>query len=238
MRPHSSWLLLFFALCASAQNAPDMASDAHHQLLLENARVRVFAVSLGPGERSLVRHEHNFLMVTLQDCEIVMWPEGRSDIQIFRLGEGDVRFLFGARARGLRNERTSGYRNITIEFLDPKVTTYGYQRDSGAWDYGDSVLRPPVDPHAKFANSIQLGTAVVTDVQLLPGDSLPHPEKPAAELLIPVSDVDFEMEGGTHLRNSPGEAIWIPAGRKFKLVNAGGDAARFIVVEFPETPSP
>ena len=229
-------LPLFFALFASAQTATDMAADPHHQLLLENPQVRVFAVTLRPNEQSFVSHEHNFLMVTLQDCEIVMWPEGRSDIQSFRLGEADVRFLFGGRARGLRNERNTVYRSITVEFLDPKVTTYSYQRDSGAWDYGDSVLRPPVDPHAKFANSLGLGAATATDVQLFPGDSLPLPEKLAAELLIPVSDVDFRTEGDTHMRKSPGEAAWIPASRKFKLVNAAAEAARFVVVEFPEAP--
>jgi glyoxylate utilization-related uncharacterized protein len=96
------------------------------------------------------------------------------------------------------------------------------------------VLRPPVDPHAKFANSIQLWTATATDVQLFPGDSLPLPEKLSDELLIPVSDVDLRTEGDTHMRKSPGEAVWIPSGRKFKLVNAAGEAARFVVVEFPE----
>ncbi len=235
MRPYFL-AILFFALFASAQTATDMAADPHHQLLLENPQVRVFAVNLRPNEQSFVSHEHNFLMVTLQDCEVVMWPEGRSDIQSFRLGEGDVRYLFGGRARGLRNERNTTYRNITVEFLDPKVTTYSYQRDSGAWDYGDSVLRPPVDPHAKFANSLGLGAATATDVQLLPGDSLPLPEKLAAELLIPVSDVDFKTEGDTHMRKSPGEAVWIPAGRKFKLVNVASEAAHFVVVEFPEVP--
>jgi hypothetical protein len=228
--------MLLFASFASAQTATDMASDPHHQLLLENPQVRVFAVSLRTNEQSFVSHEHNFLMITLQDCEIVMWPEGRSDIQSFRLGEGDVRFLFGGRARGLRNERTTSYRNITVEFLDPKVTTYSYQRDSGAWDYGDSVLRPPVDPHATFANSLGLGTATATDVQLLPGDPLPLPEKLAAELLIAVSDVDLKTDGDTHTRKSPGEAVWIAAGRKSQLVNAAGDAARLIVVDLPELP--
>jgi glyoxylate utilization-related uncharacterized protein len=69
-----------------------------------------------------------------------------------------------------------------------------------------------------------------------PEISLPLPEKLAAELLIPVSDVDFKAEGDTHLRKSPGEVVWIPAGRKFKLANAAGEAASFVVVEFPEAP--
>jgi hypothetical protein len=231
-----SLLLVFVALCATAQTAIDMAADAHHQLLIENSQVRVFEVSLRPNEQSFVSHEHNFLMVTLQDCEVIMWPEGRSDIQSFRLGEGDVRFLFAGLARGLRNERNATYRSITVEFLDPKVTTYGYQRDRGAFNYGDGAISPPVDPHAKFADSLALGVATATDVQLLPGDSLPLPERLAAELLIPVSDIDFKTEGDTHMRKSQGEAVWIPAGRKFKLTNVAAEPARFVVVEFPETP--
>ena len=233
---HLLFPFLLLSLFASAQTATDMASDPHHQLLIDNSQVRVFAITLRPNEQSFTSHEHNFLMVTLQDCEIVMWPEGRSDIQSFHLGEADVRFLFGNRARGLRNERNTTYRSITVEFLDPKVMTYTYQRDSGAWDYGDSVLRPPVDPHAKFANSLGLGAATATDVQLLPRDSYPLPEKFASELLIPVTDVDFKTEGDTHMRKSSGEAVWIPAGRKFPLSNAAGDAIRFVVVEFPEVP--
>jgi glyoxylate utilization-related uncharacterized protein len=54
--------------------------------------------------------------------------------------------------------------------------------------------------------------------------------------LIPVTDVDFKTEGDTHMRKSSGEAVWIPAGRKFPLSNAAGDAVRFVVVEFPEVP--
>src|SRR5215471_307919 len=116
--------LFLLSLLASAQTATDMGSDQHHQLLIDNSRVRVFAVTLRPNEQSFTSHEHNFLMITLQDCEIVMWPEGRSDIQSFRLNEADTRFLFAGRARGLRNERNTTYRSITVEFLDTKVTTY------------------------------------------------------------------------------------------------------------------
>jgi len=233
---HLLFSFLFLSLFAAAQTATDMASDPHHQVLLDNSQVRVFAVTLRPNDQSFTSHEHNFLMVTLQDCEIVMWPEGRSDIQSFRLNEADTRFLFGGRARGLRNERNTIYRSITVEFLDPKVTTYNYQRDSGAFDYGDSVIKPPVDPHAKFANSLGLGAAAATDVQLLPRDGYPRPDKLSSELLIPVTDVDFKTEGDTHLRKSSGEAFWIPAGRKFPLSNTAGDAVRFVVVEFPEVP--
>ena len=29
---------------------------------------------------------------------------------------------------------------MTVEFLDPKVTNYGYQSNTGTWDYGPSGL--------------------------------------------------------------------------------------------------
>lgn len=224
-------LFLLAALPASAQTPADITSDPHHHLLLENDQVRVFAVTVRATERAYVRHQHNFLVVTLQDCESVMWAEGQSDILNFRFNQGDVRFFFGGPARGLRNDHTSEYHNITVEFLNPKVTTYGYQPNLGGWQYGGGVLNPPVDPRAKFVNTMQLGAAAASDVQLLPGDVFPTPEKEAAELLIPVTDVDLKTQDGNRIRKSPGEVVWIGPDHKTKLVNNGAGPARFVIVE-------
>jgi hypothetical protein len=226
-------LVLLLAGLAGAQTAVDMASEPHHSLLLQNSQVRVFNVSLNLGEKAFVRHEHNFLMITLEDCELVMWPEGKSDIQNFRFGQGEVRFFLGGPAIGLRNDRTHGCRNVIVEFLDPKVTSYGYQWESGGWDYGSGGINPPVDPHAGFRNSMRLGRATASDVQLLPGDALPLPEQPSGELLIPVTAMDLKAGESKRFGGSPGEALWISPGRKEKLINSAGEATRFAVVEFP-----
>jgi hypothetical protein len=227
-------LLLFVALRVSAQTPMDIASEPHHHLLFENSEVRVFAVSLRPSERAYVRRQHNFLVVTLQDCEMVMWAEGQSDILNFRFNQGDVRFLFGGPARGVRNDHNSEYRNITVEFLNPKVTTYGYQPNIGGWQYGGSVLAQPVDPRAKFVDILRLGEATAKDVQLLAGDALPAPDKDVSELIIPVTDVDLNSESG-RMRKSQGEVAWI-AGRQRDLVNRDALPARFIVVELKHAP--
>jgi hypothetical protein len=232
LRPLLVACLCLVVTLAVSQTPADLGSEPHHDLLLQNDQMRVFAVTLKATEQAYVQHEHNFLLVTLQNCELVIWAEGRSAIQSYRLSQGDVRFFFGGRALGLRNDRTNEYRGIMVEFLDPKVTTYGYQRDSGTWDYGDSVLRPPVDPHAKFSNSISLGAATASDVQLLADDALPAPEKEAAELLIPVTDIDLKAGESERVRKSAGEAAWVPPGRKSKLQNADIDAVRLIVIEF------
>ncbi len=225
-------MLLLLVPMTWAQSAPDMASAPHYRQLLANDQVRVFALTLKPLERTMARHDRNFLVIALADSDVVIWPEGESDIVDFRFSQGDVRFYPGGRALGLRNDRTTEYRNITVEFLDPKVTNYGYQAYSGGWDYGPASISPPVDPHARFMNSISLGAATVSDVQLLSRDPLAPPEKPGAELLVPVTDIDLKAGEYERIRKSSGDVVWIAAGRKATFLNATADPVRFELVMF------
>jgi hypothetical protein len=226
-------LLIMVASVARAQNAPDMASAPHYRMLLSNDKVRVFAVDLRPTERTMARHDHNFLVVTLQDCEVIMWPEGASDITNFRFSQGDVRFGVGGRASGIRNDQTTEYRNVTVEFLDPKVTSYGYQSNTGTWDYGPSGINPPVDPHGSFKNSVQLGDATITDCQLLSRNPLPPPEeKSGPELLIAVTDIDLKSSEYERIRKSSGDVAWIPAGRKSAPTSASSNPVRLVQIAF------
>jgi hypothetical protein len=225
-------IMLLFAPMAWAQNAPDMASAPHYRQLLANNQVRVFALTLRPLERTMARHDHNFLVIALLDSDVVIWPEGESDITNFHFQQGDVRFNLAGRAVGMRNDRTTDYRNLTIEFLDPKVTSYGYQAYSGAWEYGPVSIAPPVDPRARFMSSLLLGAASVYDIQLLSRDPFAPPEKPGAELLIPVTNIDMKAGEYERIRKSSGEPVWIPSGRKTTFLNATADPIRFVEVLF------
>ena len=223
-------MLLLLAPLTPAQSAPDMASAPHYRQLLANDQVRVFALTLRPLERTMARHDRNFLVVALLDSDVVIWPEGESDIVDFHFNQGDVRFYSSGRALGIRNDRTTEYRNITVEFLDPKVTNYRYQAYSGEWDYGPASINPPVDHHARFMNSISLGPVTVSDVQLLSRDPFAPPENPGTELLLPVTDIDLKAGEYERIRKSSGEVVWIAAGRKSTFLNATADPVRFIVV--------
>ena len=226
-------MLLLLASIAWAQSAPDMASAPHYRLLLANNQVRVFAVALRPLERTMARHDHNFLVVTLKDSEVVMWPEGASDITNFRFNQGDVRFSLGGRAIGIRNDRTADYRNVTVEFLNPKVTSYGFQPSTGLWEYGAAGINPPVDPHTGFTNALNLGAARVGDIQLLSRDPLPGPEeKGGPELLIPVTDIDLKAGESERIRKSSGEVVWISAGRKSTPMSVSTDPVQLVLVQF------
>jgi hypothetical protein len=209
-----------------------MAAAPHYRQLLVNKQVRVFGLTLRPLERTMARHDNNFLVIALLDSDVVIWPEGESDIVNFHFSQGDVRFDIGGRAIGMRNDRTTDYRCVTIEFLDSKVTNYGYQSYSGTWEFGAASVAPPVDPHAKFISSLLLGTAMVSDVQLLSRDPFPPPDKPGSELLIPVTDIDMKAGEYERIRKSSGEPVWIPAGRKATFLNATSEPIRFVEILF------
>ena len=193
-------------------------------------------MTFGSGEKAYVRHELSSLVITLRDCELVLWREGASPIQNFRFSQGSVRFLPGGQPEGIRNDRSSECRYIAVEFLNPKVKASAYQTQDG-WTFTAGGINPPVDLHAKFVNGIDLGAAVAQDVQLLAGDSFPPPEKPAAELLVPITDLDLRRQDDSHLRKAAGEAIWIGEGRQSELTNAVAQPARFIVIKLWRSPA-
>lgn len=105
---------------------------------------------------------------------------------------------------------------FTVEFLDPNI---GWDATQGAGLTGD--------PGSTF-----LGGAILADVRLQPGASLPVPEKQGAELIIPLSDIDLEGSEGLRIRKSIGEVAWIPVEAASAFVNQGREPAWFVVVEF------
>jgi len=238
-------------LFAAQQRIPaDMATEPHHRLLLQNALVRVFAVSIPSHEESYVRHDHNFLTVALQDGEVVMWRAGASDVMHFPAKQGDARFFMRGDVIGMRNETNAEYRNITVEFLDSRVTNYGYRWETGKWDYGSSAINGPMDPHARFVNQLNLEMAIVSDVQLLSKDSLDaaiesrmellssydaHNEK--KELLIAITPLELSNGNDAKVHLAAGEVLWL-TGRRSSLVNVGAEPARFVVVALRPALSP
>jgi hypothetical protein len=112
------------------------------------------------------------------------------------------------------------------------VTSYGYQSGKGTWDYGAAAMNPPVDSRARFANTLNLGEAMVSDIQLLSHDPLPAPEKDGAELLIAVTDIDLKSGESERIRKSSGDVVWIPSGRKSTPLNAAADPARMVLIQF------
>jgi hypothetical protein len=207
----------------------DIAQDPHYRILMENAQVRVFALTLPRGAQSFVRHEHNYLTVQIEDHEAIMWKNDESPIQHFRARSGEIHFFLGGSAHGIRNDSNTEFRNVTVEFLDPQVTVYGYRFESGNYDFGPNVLNPPVDPEAHFVNSFDLEKAVARDVQLLPKESLPAAKGP--QLLIAVTPLSFFTAADTSMSMAPGAVLWRQSGAA-ALPSASPARQRLTVIEF------
>lgn len=207
----------------------DITHDPHYRLLLENAEIRVFEVALPPASESFVWHENNFLIVTPAASDIIIWKGNESPVLHSLAPSGEIRFFLGNSDQGLRNETRTEYHNITVEFLDPHVTNYTYRYESGNWDYGPSIAPSPVDPQGHFVNSLDLAKAVASDVQLLPGESLPATKR--ASLIIAVTPVQLASVAGRTLSLKPGQVLWREAGET-PLTNSGPVRERFAMVEF------
>jgi hypothetical protein len=199
-----------------------MAHDSHYQLLLENSQVRVFGLTLRAGETAFTRHEHNYLLVTLKDCQPVMWREGESPIISFPSKQGGLGFIVAGSTSGMRNDQKSKCRFLAIEFLGPETD----------YRYGADVPSPPMDASSKSIQTGPLGIDYLTRVQLPHGDSLPARPDDIGELLIPITDVDLKTENDNDIRRSTGEVEWIESGKASALENAGEGVARFALVRF------
>jgi hypothetical protein len=222
------------ALSASQQKAvpADIGKDPHFRRLLENALVRVFFLTLPPGGESLVRHEHNFLTIAPEESEVIMWKEDESPIQHFHTRKGEIHFFLGKSALGIRNDSNADYRNVTVEFLDPQVTNYGYRYESGKYDFGPSVISPPVDPEGHFVNSLNLEKAEALDIQLLPQQMLPATKSP--QLLIAISALNLSAGEDQKISLRPRDVLWRDTGEP-GVANSGLGRARFAIVEFKST---
>ena len=71
-------LLLFAAASASAQDVVQVAGDSH-KVLLENAQVRVLAVSLKPGQKAPMHSHPANVSYVLSDGKLrVTMPDGKT----------------------------------------------------------------------------------------------------------------------------------------------------------------
>ncbi len=207
----------------------EITTDTHYHLVVENAHARVFALTIPSGQQNFVMHKYNFLTVTLIDSEVIRWKNDESPVQHFPAPKGEIHFFLGKSGHGIRNDSNADYSNITIEFLDPQVTNYGYRYESGKWDFGPSILNAPVDPEGHFVNSLDLEKAVAKDVQLLPKEILPAAKGP--QILIALSPLNLSAGADRKISLSPGEVLWRESGDP-GLANNGSARERFVVVEF------
>lgn len=221
-------LLPWLAAFAAAPAVPITAEPSHH-LVLENEFVRVFQVEVAPRAATrLHSHSHDYLFVTLGNSHVSNRVQGKAPVDL-TLGDGETRFVPGNFAHVAQNLTNQPFRNVTIEILqDEKL-----RQAPPPWplEGGDKMF-----PGGYQRVLLVKDGARVSQVQLLPGATMPSHHHDGPHLLVAITDLEVrsDVEGQGPMPGSfkSGDVKWLPGGYTHTLTNVGKSAARFVTVEF------
>lgn len=225
-------MFLATATLAQQQQPVEITSEPSHHLVLENAYVRVFDVTVAPKASTLIHHHgHDYLFVTLGDSDLVNARVGEKPVPL-KLKDGEVRYTAGNFSHAAINNSDRPFHNTTIELLQPatNVKTCTESCEMPAPCASDKGACPSVFP------LISSDQWTVLLLKFPPGSRLESHTRPAPHLFVPVSDLELTQELGSSSRTvkrASGEVAWIPGGGvAHTLVNNTTRPMQFVTVEF------
>ncbi len=94
-----------------------LASEPRHHLKFENQYVRVFDVTVPPGDATLFHtHSNDYVFVMIGDANLKAEVMGSQPVDL-NVKDGEVRFTKGPITHRVTNPTNTVFRNITIEIL-------------------------------------------------------------------------------------------------------------------------
>jgi quercetin dioxygenase-like cupin family protein len=235
-----SFLVLLFALVAWAQQAQapvEITAEPHHHLALENMFVRVFAVSVDPGQSTLMhRHGRDYLSIAVDDAQITNAREGAQPAQV-TFKQGDTRFTPAGLVHAITNTGSRPFLNSTIELLGPTTNQKACTESCSIPVPCDSADKSACASVTKLIAADQWS---VTLVNLPPGAKYPQHTHLANFLLVPLTDADVTINNQdqpeTHVHSKTNEATWNnPV--VHTVTNTGKTPAKTVVLEFRGRPA-
>ncbi len=233
-------LFVILALTAWTQQAQapvEVSSEPHHHLALENMFVRVFAVSVDPGESTLMHHHgRDYLSVSIGDAQVTNTKQGAQPAAA-SFKDGDVRFTPAGLVHAVGNTGTGPFRNRTIELVGPTTNQKACTESCEIPVPCDSADK------AKCVTVTKLMTAdqwTVTLVTAPPGAVYPQHTHLANFLTIPLTDADITRKNQDQpeatVHSKIGELTWNnPV--VHTVTNSGKATAKTIVLEFRGRPA-
>jgi quercetin dioxygenase-like cupin family protein len=225
-------ILALTAWTQQAQAPVEVSSEPHHHLAMENMFVRVFAVSVDPGDSTLMHHHgRDYLSVSIGDAQATNAKQGAQPVAA-SFKDGDVRFTPAGLVHAVSNTGSTPFRNRTIELLQPTTNQKACTESCEIPVPCDSADK------AKCVTVTKLFTAdqwTVTLVTSPPGAKYPQHTHLANFLTIPLTDADITRK----IQDQPEEAVHSKTGELtwnnpvvHTLTNSGKTTARTVVLEF------
>jgi quercetin dioxygenase-like cupin family protein len=232
-----SVLLAVSAVAAFAQAPVEITSEPSHHLVLENASVRVFAVTVNPGASTLVhRHAHDYIAVTLGDAEILNAKAGAEPVTV-TFKDGDARFSAGGLVHAVTNKGARPFRNVTIELLGPTTGEHACTASCSQPVPCDSPNKALCPTAEELLASDQW---TVMKVTLPGGGHRPRHTHAGPFLVVPLTNVEFKEtdEFGTvdNVRLAVGQATWAKP-VTHETVNVLSQPARLVILQFKGAPA-
>ncbi len=227
------WLLAFglylVPTVAFAGECLDAADESHHQLLYENADVRVLLLELPRIAGTQPHcHAHPYLYVVTGDSRSSTTPEGKATFS-HDWHAGEARFIYSPVKQVIRNESMIPFREVIMETLHS--VQYNPLDPSNDRDLfpGDLGSAKPT-----WTVSFTRGDLTAFKTQLAPGDDATFGS--ANLVLIAITDVKLQRTSqkttAEEIELKAQEVRILPSDSEFKLINSGSQSAIFILIEF------
>ncbi len=233
-------LLLVSIATLTQQQSVEITSEPSHHLVMENAYVRVFDVTVAPKATTLVhRHNNDYVFVTLGDSDVISARPGEKPAALL-LKDGEIRYTPGKFAHAAINQSDKPFHNITIELLKAATNVKTCKGDCeltgciGA--LASSTTSSPKPAACPSVDRRMISDQWRMSLWRLEPSTQVQTETPGANtLFIAVSDLEIEqqLDGKTkNLKLAPGGLAWIPASHLQILRNSSATMARYVVLEF------
>jgi oxalate decarboxylase/phosphoglucose isomerase-like protein (cupin superfamily) len=233
MRRCTFFLFLTTILTAQSVKEVELTAEPHHQLVFENAQVRVFNVDVSPHTDTLMHwHHHDYIYVMLGASEVVNAVKGKDPVTA-KLQDGQAGFAPGNFAHIVHNG-SQPFRNLTIELRqDDRL-----HKSSPHWDPAHPDEDRGLDIlHGGTKEILFVKDGVrVSQLELQPGGMVPTHHHAGPHLVVALTDYelrsDVEGKPPVTVTMKRGEIKWVQGGFSHTLTNTGKTQAKFVTLEF------
>jgi hypothetical protein len=223
---------------APAQNqkpgqAVSLTQDPHFHLMYANPDIQVFDLVLLPHQSTLLdQHNDDSLFVSFGQSTVTLQNSGLMPVQL-NLPDGAVRFATGGFTRTLTNDGDRPFHDLTIVFLNEKLTGRGCSCNGGP---AAAICDCPNAPPLAADWSRRIGQILLRGVTLAPGATYDDDSTRTTRFLVSVTpfdimDVSIHEPKNLEVRLPEGRFHWLAPG-PHKIQNLSPQPMRFVSVEF------